>query len=429
MTGEEQTLAAVKDWLKYAPEPSRISESKRWHVFISYRSVNRAWVLNLYDALRLVGFDVFLDQLELVPGASLVNSLENALEQSESGVIAWSMDNKGSEWCQAEYRAMVAMQKDQKSRFRFVIAKLDPGDLPLFARDSVYIDFSDSIEGPRGAGLLRIMYGLVGKPLSAEAVRFAEKVDEETKAELNKIKAAYHMGDAHRLFELGTSRTLGWLTSPLLACDAASKLIGLGKNDTALEVLRLAEESFPKSIRPKHLRALALTHIGQWKAAQQVLSELYATGHRDPETLGLFARTWEDRYQASNKPLHLETALHLYEEAFTYSDSKDHNVLIKAALLRGLLGKSRDAKEAAVEVERIAGGQPEPGNYWTRVTLAEAQLIQEHYDEAATLYREALVMLPEAAGSHAVTLDQARRIMDALNTPPTQRQRIEQAFL
>ena len=58
-----------------------------WNVFISYRSLNRSWVLALYDALTQAGFKVFLDQFALVPGASLVISLQTALQQSANGVI------------------------------------------------------------------------------------------------------------------------------------------------------------------------------------------------------------------------------------------------------------------------------------------------------------------------------------------------------
>jgi hypothetical protein len=42
------------------PETSDIKSGEEYHVFLSYRSVNRIWVLNLDDVLRQQGFEVFL---------------------------------------------------------------------------------------------------------------------------------------------------------------------------------------------------------------------------------------------------------------------------------------------------------------------------------------------------------------------------------
>ncbi len=57
-----------------------------------------------------------------------------------------------------------------------------------------------------------------------------------------------------------------------------------------------AEEAFPKTLRPKQLRGLALARSGETKKAQRVLGKLYAAGQMGPETLGIYARTWMDRY-------------------------------------------------------------------------------------------------------------------------------------
>lgn len=38
---------SYKEWTKFAPEPRELKGSDEWNVFLSYRSVNRTWVLNL----------------------------------------------------------------------------------------------------------------------------------------------------------------------------------------------------------------------------------------------------------------------------------------------------------------------------------------------------------------------------------------------
>jgi hypothetical protein len=53
------------EWAKFVPKPRPLTGGDEYHVLLSYRSVNRAWVLNLYDVLRAHGHEVFLDQCVL----------------------------------------------------------------------------------------------------------------------------------------------------------------------------------------------------------------------------------------------------------------------------------------------------------------------------------------------------------------------------
>jgi hypothetical protein len=59
-------------WLDLAPKPGALAAGRQWHVFLSYRSVNRPWVLALYDVLNVLGCKVFLDQSVLTAAAPLV---------------------------------------------------------------------------------------------------------------------------------------------------------------------------------------------------------------------------------------------------------------------------------------------------------------------------------------------------------------------
>ncbi len=65
--------------------------------FSFYRSVNRAWVLNLYDVLRHQGHRVFLDQCVLKAGDELETRLEDA-RTSQAGVLVWSTAMKVRYW-------------------------------------------------------------------------------------------------------------------------------------------------------------------------------------------------------------------------------------------------------------------------------------------------------------------------------------------
>src|SRR5882762_8216430 len=104
-----------EEWLQYAPKPQPLTEGNQWHVFLSYRSVNRGWVLNLYDILTEIGFKVFLDQYVLKPGDSLVKVLEDGLEKSQSGILIWSNAAKDSEWVRNEYDTILAKATNNKT--------------------------------------------------------------------------------------------------------------------------------------------------------------------------------------------------------------------------------------------------------------------------------------------------------------------------
>jgi len=80
----------AENWTDLAPPPAPLTQGKSWHVFLSYRSVNRPWVLALYDILNGLGYKVFLDQYVLTAAAPLAVSLGEALDASQSAILVWS---------------------------------------------------------------------------------------------------------------------------------------------------------------------------------------------------------------------------------------------------------------------------------------------------------------------------------------------------
>jgi hypothetical protein len=63
------------EFAAFFPNPPELKKGQKWHVFISYRSTDRPWVLKLYDALRHLKYEVFVDQFVLSAGAPLASSL------------------------------------------------------------------------------------------------------------------------------------------------------------------------------------------------------------------------------------------------------------------------------------------------------------------------------------------------------------------
>jgi tetratricopeptide (TPR) repeat protein len=263
--------------------------------------------------------------------------------------------------------------------------------------------------------------------LSDEAVRAAAAYDDAVLRAKAKIGAARAAGDAEALRKMPASDAIEWTTTALLPCMVAEALIALKRHDDAVPLLDDVISRFPRSIRPQQLKGLALARAGQWRLAQQILGELHELGEKDPETLGILARTWRDRYGVSKDVLHLRKARNLYAEAFESAPS-DYYTGINAASNSVLLDELETAKRYAAAVERLVGTEARKNDYWATATVAEVQLLQGRFDRAAALYRAAVEDAPEAKGDHASTLGQATRLMDKMQVDAETRAAIESAF-
>ncbi|MGH9144505.1 MAG: TRAFs-binding domain-containing protein [Vicinamibacterales bacterium] len=413
-------------WLDLAPAPEALPADKDWHVFLSYRSVNRRWVLALYDILNGLGYKVFLDQYVLTAASSLAVSLGEALDASQSAVMIWSGFFEDSAWCKQEFAKLETMQNAMQG-FRYVIARVDQSTISGLAATKLWIDFAMQPEGPRGSGLLSLLYGLRQQPLPAEAVKLAARVDDEMKDGLLLIKASRDAGDADTIVAVAATSDLAWTGSPMLLCAAAEALIALKKIPEAQAVLDRAVERFPKALRPKQLQGLALARSGETLKAQLVLGKLYAAGEIDPETLGLLGRTWTDRYQSTGQRAFLLKSRDLYRQAFE-AFPKDYYTGINAAAKSMLAGEKETAAQLAKRVQELVGDTPIAGDYWKTATVAEVQLLQGRIDLAASLYEAAVLIAPLEYGNHESTARQAALLLQALGATDEQQALIASKF-
>jgi len=412
-------------WLDLAPKPGPLPAGKQWHVFLSYRSVNRPWVLALYDVLNVLGYKVFLDQYVLTAAAPLAIALGEALDASAGAVMIWSGLYEDSEWCKQEFGKLETMQNEKKG-FRYVIARIDESEIMGLAATKLWIDFSKQREGPAGTGLLQLLYGLSGQPLPPTAVKLAADVDAQMRDGLLNVKATRDAGDADVLVALAETDDMAWRGSPMLMCAVAEGLIAMKKIPEATTVLDRVETAFPKALRPKQLRGLALARSQQSTKAQLILGRLYAVGEIDPETLGILARTWMDRYNESGNRLFLLKSRDLYRQAFEAFPT-DYYTGINAASKSLLAGEKETAAQLAARVQDVIREKPVANDYWKTATAAELQLLQAKYSEAAALYRAAVVTAPGDIASHEASRAQAKLLLQALGASDEQRAQIDAA--
>jgi tetratricopeptide (TPR) repeat protein len=409
------------EWLQYAPKPRPLTDGKEWNVFLSYRSVNRTWVLNLYDVLSEFGHKVFLDQYVLKPGDKLRNNLQAALDKTQAGILIWSKATRDSVWVNDEYDVLEDKTIKDKN-FVFIPVTLDDTPLPSFVATQIYLDFSSYPDGPNGGDLLRLMYALARMPLTGEVVRFANEQNEAAETSIAQIKAAIKINRPQKLVQLFEEGGLPWKTTAALGCMAAEGLIKLKDNDNAIIVLEQLEKNFEKALRPKQLKGLALARRGKTDdldKAQDILGVLYAKNHLDPETMGIYARTFMDKYTQSEdvKDLtYLIQSRELYKEAFDKAPD-DYYTGINAAAKSVFIGTPEDITEAknyADRVQKITGIDPVPGDYWKTATIGESFLIQKEYLKAGDMYKKAINMALTEVASHESTFIQALRLLQKL---------------
>ena len=382
-----------------------------------------------------------MDQKELVSGGKLRQALEGAFEASTGGVLIWSRAAVDSEWVRDEYDAMQDRVKDGDG-FCFVPIKLDDAALPTFAKSQLFVDFEAYPDGPNGGELLHLLHGLVGKPLSDEAMRFAEDLSEEAREAEAEVTAAISTGDLEYLDDLFDQDGLAWLVSPHLKARVVEGYARLGATDeimkNAIEKAEALSNEFPNAIRPKQMHSHLLARMKtpeSLKKGRRILAKLHAKGERDPETMGLYAKAEYEAYEASGEDAScrqlalLVKSRDLYKEGFELSN--DTYCGINAAAKSLLIGGDQVevGKQIAKDVAALLPGEiSKDMGYWDAATIAEATLISGDPQTAARYYREAIALAPAETGAHGSTFRQVVSIANSFDLAGDDLAELEAAF-
>ena len=361
----------------------------------------------------------------LKPGDKLIKNLEAALDKTQAGILIWSKATRDSVWVNDEYEAL-QQKANSDNYFTFIPVTIDDTKLPTFAANRVYIDFASYPDGPNGGDLLRLLYALEGLPMKKEVIEFANAQNEASQTAMARIKSAIKCSRPQKLVHLFDEGGLPWKTTAALGCMAADGLIKLKSYDEAIVMLQKLESTFKKALRPQQLKGLAMARRGKdddLENAQDILGELYAKNHLDPETMGIYARTFMDRYAQSGKTNDLLQSRELYAEAFEKAPD-DYYTGINAAAKSVFIDTPEDlekANEYAERVQKVTGIDAYSGDYWKTATVAELFLIQKKYAEAGKMYKKAVEMALSETGSHESTFIQARRLMKILKPAAKER--------
>lgn len=109
-------------------------------VFISYSSKDSTFVEKLSTKLVENRIHVWRDKWEMKPGDSLIDKIQNGLEDSSFLLVVLSNNSVKSEWCKKELNSGLMRELDER---KVVVIPILIGDckIPLFLREKVYADF------------------------------------------------------------------------------------------------------------------------------------------------------------------------------------------------------------------------------------------------------------------------------------------------
>lgn len=145
-------------------------------MFVSYGHEDAAWVGVLAGNLHRDGFDVFLDEWELVGGDRVTGRLEDAIKASKNGVLVVSPHSLSRGWVQEEYAALLDAAVRDPTRRLIAVLYID-AELPPFLGTRKWVDFRGVTTGPGyDAALERLERYLRGQAAGDRPERGSERV-------------------------------------------------------------------------------------------------------------------------------------------------------------------------------------------------------------------------------------------------------------
>src|SRR6185437_1972912 len=143
-----------------------------WDVFVSYGHEDAGWVRVLAGNLHRAGFEVFLDEWELVGGDRVTGRLEEAIRGSASGVLVVSPHSLSRPWVREEYEALLR-QAVQNPERRLIPVLYADAELPPFLASRLWVDFrGTAATGPEyEARLDQLVRALRGLPVADRPAR------------------------------------------------------------------------------------------------------------------------------------------------------------------------------------------------------------------------------------------------------------------
>lgn len=114
-------------------------------VFISYSHEDQHFARKVADKLIQDGYDVWLDQKEILVGDSVAQKIMSGIKECDYFMVVISENSVNSKWVQKELEVALSNELNVEKP-KILPIKVDNTDVPEFLKDKLYADFRDNIE-------------------------------------------------------------------------------------------------------------------------------------------------------------------------------------------------------------------------------------------------------------------------------------------
>ena len=112
-------------------------------VFISHSSKDDGFANDLSQDLRLIGYTPWIDQMDVLPGESIISSIEKGLSKANVVLVVLSEQSMSSGWVETEWKEKF-WETITSQKIRVIPVLKERVTLPLFLRTLRYADFTAS---------------------------------------------------------------------------------------------------------------------------------------------------------------------------------------------------------------------------------------------------------------------------------------------
>jgi hypothetical protein len=137
-------------------------------IFISHSHKDKHFVDSLAMQLVHHHVNVWLDRWELAIGDSIVEKVQDAIDESSALLVILSKYSVASEWCKKELNGGLLKELEEKRVFVMPVL-VEDCEIPIFARGKLYADFRTSFDD----GLGIVLEG-IAKITNPSLARFKE---------------------------------------------------------------------------------------------------------------------------------------------------------------------------------------------------------------------------------------------------------------
>lgn len=178
-------------------------------VFLSYGHQDRAFVRFLANDVRATSVSIWMDELEILPGDSLIGKISEGLSDSDHVVACLSKSSVQSEWVRTELEiaATRGIREKQAVVLPLLVNGVESQDIPTFLSHLLYVDFR------RAAGYDDALEQLVRRIAPDQLVRGEGELAAPLQSNVLTIDASR----AQQLVAAASSGLLDWVTSYLIS--------------------------------------------------------------------------------------------------------------------------------------------------------------------------------------------------------------------